>query len=96
MEDADADLERKPSTGEIDDARCFLISSSGHLIVINFRQEAAQARVHVPRDELRGKLWPLNDVLSGESYGRSGDEMRNAGLYVDLEPWHSHLFQMRA
>jgi hypothetical protein len=31
-----------------------------------FRQEASQARVHVPWDELRGKTWRLNDVLSGE------------------------------
>ena len=27
------------------------------------------------------------DVLSGDSYNRSGDEVRNAGLYVDLAPW---------
>ena len=67
-----------------------------YLIVINFRQEAAQARVHVPWDELRGKQWRLNDVLSGESYDRSGDEMRDAGLYVELGPWNCHLFQVRA
>ena len=71
-----------------DDERC--------LIVINFRQEAAQARVRVPWDELRGKQWRLNDVLSGESYDRSGDEMRDAGLYVELGPWKCHLFQVGA
>jgi hypothetical protein len=71
-----------------DDERC--------LVVINFRQEASQARVHVPWDELRGKSWRLNDVMSGESYDRSGDEIRDAGLYVDLEPWKCHLFQTRA
>ena len=27
------------------------------------------------------------NVLSGDSYNRSGDEVRNAGLYVDLAPW---------
>ena len=26
------------------------------------------------------------DVLSGDSYNRSGDEVRNAGLYVDVAP----------
>ena len=75
---------------------CWVKDDERYLIVINFRHEAAQARVHVPWDELRGKQWRLNDVLSGESYDRSGDEMRDAGLYVDLGPWNCHLFQMRA
>ena len=65
------------------------------LVVINFRQETAQAHVHVPWDELRGKQWRLSDVLSGESYDRSGDEMRDAGLYVELAPWQCHLFHVR-
>ncbi len=70
-----------------DDDRC--------LIVINFCHETVQARVHVPWDELRGKQWCLSDVLSGESFDRSGDEMRDAGLYVELAPWKCHLFQMQ-
>ena len=61
----------------------------------SFRQEAAQARVHQPWDELRGKTWRLNAVLSGESYDRSGDAIRDVGLYVDLGPWKFHLFQVR-
>lgn len=71
-----------------DDKRC--------LIVINFRPEASQARVQLPWDDLRGKTWCLDDVMSGEAYDRSGDEIRDAGLYVDLGPWKYHLFQARA
>jgi hypothetical protein len=67
-----------------------------YLIVINFSQEAAQARVHAPWDELRGKGWRFNDVLSGESYDRNGSETRDAGLYVDLGPWEYHVFQLCA
>ena len=77
-------------------AWCWAKDDERYLIVINFRQEAAQARVQVPWDELREKTWRLSDVLSGESYDRSGDEMREAGLYVDLQPWQCHLFQVRA
>jgi hypothetical protein len=50
----------------------------------------------VPWDDLRGKQWRLSDVLSGEFHDRSGDEMRDAGLYVELAPWKCHIFQMRA
>jgi len=77
-------------------AWCWAKSDERYFVVINFRQEAAQGRVHVPWDELKGETWRLNDVLTGESYDRSGDETRDAGLYVDLAPWQCHLFQVRA
>jgi hypothetical protein len=48
----------------------------------------------VPWDELRGKTWRLNDVLLDEIYDRRGNEMRDAGLYVDLKPWQCHFLQM--
>jgi hypothetical protein len=74
---------------------CWAKDGERFLVVINFRHEAAQARVHVPWDELRGKQCRLIDVLSGESYDLSGGEMRDAGLYVELAPWQCHLFQVR-
>jgi hypothetical protein len=77
-------------------AWCWVKDDERYLIVINFRQEASQARVHVPWDEFRGKTWRLNDVMCGESYDQNGDEIRDAGLYVDLGPWKCHLFQARA
>jgi hypothetical protein len=75
---------------------CWGKGGERYLIVINFSKEAAQARVHVPWDELRGKEWRLNDVLSGETYDRIGSEMRDAGLYVELGPWKCHVFQVCA
>ena len=75
---------------------CWTKGDERYLVVINFRQEAAQARVQVPWDELKGRGWHLHDVLSGEAYDRNGSEMRDAGLYVDLGPWKCHLFQVCA
>ena len=63
---------------------------------MNFGQEPAQARVQVPWDELRAREWRLDDGLSGGTYERSGNEMRDSGLYVDLGPWQCHLFQVQA
>jgi hypothetical protein len=77
-------------------AWCWAKDDERYIIVINFRQETAQARVQVPWDELRGKMWRLSDVLSGGTYDRSGNEMRDAGLYVDLKPWQYNLFRMRS
>jgi hypothetical protein len=77
-------------------AWCWAKEEERCLVVVNFRQDASQARVHLPWDELKGKSWRLHDALSGEAYDRSGDEMRDAGLYVDLGPWQCHLFRVGA
>jgi hypothetical protein len=50
----------------------------------------------VPWDELRGAEWRLDDALTGDVYDRDGNEMRDSGLYVDLAPWQSHIFQIGA
>lgn len=75
-------------------AWCWVKDSDRYLVVINFRQEVAQARVLVPWDDLSGKEWRCEDVLSGDSYDRSGSEIRDVGLFVDLEGWKYHLFHM--
>ena len=75
---------------------CWVKDVERYLVVIHLGQGAAQARVQVPWDELRGRTWRLEDSLSGEVYDRSGDEMRDDGLYVEMGPWKCHVFQVRA
>ena len=67
-----------------------------YLIVVNLSDSAAQARVQVPWDELRGKTWRLVGALSDATYDRNGDEMRDPGLYVDLKPWDCQLFRLQS
>ena len=64
------------------------------LIVVNLGDSSAQALVQVPWQEERGNIWRLEDVLSGATYNRDGNEMRNPGLYVDLAPWACHFFRL--
>jgi len=65
------------------------------LIVVNLSDGAVQARVHVPWGDIRGTTWRLIDAFSDASYDRDGDEMATSGLYVELEPWSSCIFQYR-
>ena len=76
-------------------AWCWVNEAGRYLIIVNYSDGNAQGRVHVPWDELRHRTWRLNDLLSDEIYDRSGDEIRDAGLYIDLGPWKSHLFQLQ-
>jgi hypothetical protein len=73
---------------------CWVKDDGRYLIVVNFSAGSTQALVRVPWDELRGKMWRLDDRLSGESFERSGNDMRDAGLYVNLGPWGFHLFSV--
>jgi hypothetical protein len=75
-------------------AWCWVKDGERYLVVIHFGRDVAQARVHLPWDELRGKTWRLDDALSGDVYDRSGDQMRDAGLYVELGSWKSHVFRL--
>ncbi len=48
------------------------------------------------QDVFRNGTWRLCDALSSEIYDRSGDEIRDFGLYVDLKPWGYYVFAVRA
>jgi hypothetical protein len=75
---------------------CWIEDEERYFIVVNFSGGSSQALVRVPWDELRGRMWSLDDRLSGETFYRIGNDMRDAGLYVDLKPWQCHIFQVRA
>jgi len=48
--------------------------------------------VQVTWDELRGKQW-ASAMCCTVRPTTGGDEMRDAGLYVEMKPWQYHLFQ---
>jgi hypothetical protein len=64
------------------------------LIVVNLSEGAAQGRVRVPWEEVRGATWHLTDAFSGWSCDRDGDEMVTTGVYVELEAWNFYFFQL--
>ena len=71
---------------------CWSRDGERALILVNYAEVTSQALVRVPWDELRDRMWRLEDRLSGQSYERNGFDIRDAGLYVDLKPWQCHLF----
>lgn len=74
-------------------AWCWRSGGERYLIVVNLSSSAAQARVLLPWDEVKGKSWRLIDLFTGAVYGRNGEEMCNPGLYVDLPAWEFHFFK---
>ena len=62
-----------------------------HVVAVNLSGHASQGRVALAWDGLRGRRWRLTDRLDGGVYDRDGDELADAGLYVDLPPWGAHV-----
>jgi hypothetical protein len=36
----------------------------------------------------------FTDLLHGVNYNRSAEEIHSSGLYVELKPWHAHIFSL--
>jgi hypothetical protein len=66
---------------------------SRKLVVVNLSGGPASGHVSLPWGELRECAWQLDDAARGERYERSGDDLCD-GLYVALEPWSWHLFDL--
>ncbi len=71
-------------------AWCWRRNTDRCVVVVNLSDARSQARVRVPWDDLGGRTWRLTDPLTARVYTRSGAEMREPGLYVDLDGWGFH------
>lgn len=65
--------------------------AGSYVVVANLTAESAQARVHLTGDWAR-RDWSLDDPINDQHFNRSGDELAQDGLYVDLAPWQFHFF----
>ncbi len=65
------------------------------LVCVNYTGVPGQCRVVPPRVELRGSDWELRDLVGPARYVRSGDELAETGLFLDLPPWGFHVFELR-
>jgi hypothetical protein len=72
---------------------CWKRGPSRCLIVVNLSDVPSQALVKVPWGELKGRSFWLKDVFTATLYKRNGDEMIEPGLFVNLPPWGSHVFE---
>jgi hypothetical protein len=47
--------------------------------------------IRPPWDDLAGRVWRLDDLLTGDTYERGGDDVSVNGLYVALSTWGAHV-----
>lgn len=64
------------------------------LAVANFGPQQAQCYVRLDLTHIRGRQVVLRDLLSDAVYERDGNTLLQPGLYLDMAPYHVHLFQL--
>ncbi len=64
------------------------------LIAVNYSPQPSQGFVYLPDCEMAGHVWRLVDMFTQAHFIRNGDELAVGGLYVGLESWGFHFFQM--
>jgi hypothetical protein len=75
---------------------CWRQADDRYLIVANLSQQRSQGLVKLPWDDLRGRNWRLQDVLSSDNFERDGNQMIDPGIYVDLREWGVHFLKLNA
>lgn len=65
---------------------------SWKLVIVNYSMIRAQAVVFLPYVLNACVFIQFRDVLTDKVYERSGAELAQRGLYIDLQPWQAHLF----
>jgi Alpha amylase, catalytic domain len=73
--------------------RCWRSAEHRSLVVVNDADDPAAGRVHLPWDDVAGRTWRLDDLLTGDSFERDGDEIDAEGLFVQLPPWGAHVLR---
>jgi hypothetical protein len=64
------------------------------LVAVNYADRRSQCFVGMPWSDLRGRTWRLADRMSEDDYDRSGDDLAERGLYLDLPAWGFHVFDV--
>ena len=66
------------------------------LIAVNYASHASQCYVDMPFPGIKNRSVRLQDLLSPADYIRDGNELLDRGLYLDLQPWSYHVFELEA
>ncbi|MGE5499214.1 MAG: hypothetical protein ACM3Q2_14120, partial [Syntrophothermus sp.] len=65
--------------------------NENRLVIINYSDEHSQCRIRLDVSGFEDQL-TLKDLLTGENYVRSTEEIYHEGLYIDLKAFQSHIF----
>ncbi len=66
------------------------------LVAVNYAPNRSQCHIRLPFTDLGNSHWRLEDLLGDAQYDRDGNDLQSRGLYLDVPPWHYHVFALRS
>lgn len=64
------------------------------LVIVNYAPHPSQCYLPIPIPVLATKTWLLRDLFTSVEYQRNGDELCGKGLYLAMESWQFHMFEL--
>ncbi len=64
------------------------------ITAVNYTDHQGQARIRLPFQGLSNGNYRFQELIGAASYDRSGVDLAENGLYVDLPPWGCHVFSV--
>jgi hypothetical protein len=70
------------------------LSEQRKLIVVNYSLKHIKAHVKIPNIDYKSSYWLFKDLLHNREYRYSGKDLSLNGLYIELDAWKSHVFEI--
>jgi hypothetical protein len=64
------------------------------LIAVNYAGHQSQCYVRLPLPDKHGRQLRFADLMGPSRYDRDGGDLAARGLYLDLQPWGFHVFEI--
>ncbi|MFW9969615.1 MAG: alpha-amylase family glycosyl hydrolase, partial [Candidatus Odinarchaeota archaeon] len=65
------------------------------LIVVNFSPRYSKAHIKISPFHFDTYKWSFTDLLHKKTYSYNGEDLYKYGLYVELEAWKGHIFDIK-
>lgn len=66
------------------------------LVAVNYADNQSQCYARIPPADVAGRTVRIKDLMAGAGFERDGDAIALRGLYLDLQPWSYHVFEVTA
>ncbi|MFX1280085.1 MAG: hypothetical protein ACFFA3_11755, partial [Promethearchaeota archaeon] len=71
------------------------VNNTYRLIVVNYNSQFSKAHIKINPFHFDPHNWEFIDILNQKSYTYKGDDLYKFGLYVELDAWKGHIFNIR-
>jgi len=68
--------------------------TKSRLVIVNYSLRRSKAHIQIEGVNYGNFKWQFIDLISEKVYSHSGENLTKNGLYVELNPWNGHIFDV--